>query len=85
LCRRLNRRREVLMQRVNARESQVARNPNIRPTTALQQVVRIRRKKGWLDLKRMALRLLQIGLWIGCLYFSVGLFPHSRWLQPVLL
>lgn len=85
LCRRLNRQRTALIQTVTSPEAEALNRTTPRPTTALQQLVQLRRKKSWIDLKRMVLRLLQVILWIGSLYLCLGLFPYSRWLQSVLL
>lgn len=37
------------------------------------------------DVRSRLLRVLQVGLWGGGLFVIIGLFPYTRWLQPVVL
>ncbi|HEY9657825.1 MAG TPA: mechanosensitive ion channel family protein, partial [Allocoleopsis sp.] len=52
--------------------------------TVLQQQRTKRRSHNLSDIQNRLLRLLQVSLWAGGLFFVLGLFPYSRWLQPLL-
>ncbi|HEY9734831.1 MAG TPA: mechanosensitive ion channel family protein [Trichocoleus sp.] len=51
---------------------------------ALNRQGATRRRRNQNDLKRRLLQVGQIGLWGGGLFLILGLFPYSRWLQPLL-
>jgi small-conductance mechanosensitive channel len=54
-------------------------------TTALQLQMTRRTQQGMLDLQRMGVRALQGLVVSGSVYFVLGRFPYTRWLQPWLL
>jgi moderate conductance mechanosensitive channel len=54
-------------------------------TALLQQKMADREKRGINDIRRRLLQLGQLLLWGGGVFLILGLFPHSRWLQPLLL
>ncbi|MBD1850153.1 mechanosensitive ion channel family protein [Leptolyngbya sp. FACHB-711] len=51
----------------------------------LQRRAANQQQQGVNDIKRRLSQTLQIILWGGGLFFIVGLFPYSRWLQPLLV
>jgi moderate conductance mechanosensitive channel len=57
------------------------------PTTAHQvkQQLTKRQERNLSDLKRRLLLLAQVAVWGGGLFVIIGLFPHTRWLQPFVL
>ncbi|MGQ9837237.1 MAG: mechanosensitive ion channel domain-containing protein [Cyanobacteriota bacterium] len=58
--------------------------PGVDPILLEQQAER-KRQKSYLELQARLLRLVQIGLWIGGLGVSLGLFPQTRALQTFFL
>lgn len=52
--------------------------------TVLQQQRTKRRYHNLSDIQIRLLKLFQVSLWAGGLFFVLGLFPYSRWLQPLL-
>jgi small-conductance mechanosensitive channel len=56
-------------------------------TTALlaQQKLANQQKRGLNELKQRALQLAEVGVW-GCgIFLILGMFPYSRWLQPIII
>ena len=51
----------------------------------LQSRVDTQQRQGMNDIKRRAAQLLQALLWGGGIFFIIGLFPYTRWLQPLVL
>ncbi|WP_088893758.1 mechanosensitive ion channel family protein [Leptolyngbya ohadii] len=58
---------------------------NSTTTELLQRRAANQQQRGMNDIKRRLAQVLQIMLWAGGLFFIVGLFPYSRWLQPLLV
>jgi moderate conductance mechanosensitive channel len=54
-------------------------------TALLQQRVDTRQKKGINEIKRRLLQIVQCLIWIGGGFLILGLFPYSRWLQPIII
>ena len=55
------------------------------PSTALRNTLINRHADRVYRLQRQGLRLIQGGLWLGGGFYLIGLYPHSRWLQPWLI
>ncbi len=51
----------------------------------LQRLFAKRQQKTFKELQRHLLQLLQIGIWSGSGIIILGLFPYTRWLQPIFL
>lgn len=51
---------------------------------AVQQRLQLRQQRLLSDVQRRALQLLQVSIWGVGSFIILGLFPYSRWLQPVL-
>lgn len=54
-------------------------------TELLQRRVNTQQRQGMNDIKRRAAQLFQALLWGGGIFFIVGLFPYTRWFQPLVL
>lgn len=54
-------------------------------TALLQQKIAYRQRHSVNDIERRLLQAAQLGIWGGGIYFILGLFPNSRWWQPVIL
>jgi len=51
----------------------------------LQRLFAKRQQRTFKELQRHLLQLLQIGIWSGSGIIILGLFPYTRWLQPIFL
>lgn len=54
-------------------------------TALLQQQIATRQQRNVNDIERRLMQFGQLIVWGGGMYLGLGLFPHSRWLQPVIL
>lgn len=66
--------------------SEILAGPTDETTTALavEQRDRTRQRLHLNDLRSRLLQLIQVGMWSGGLFLILGLFPYTRWLQPLL-
>lgn len=55
-----------------------------RVTTALRQSIVQRQKRGVLEIQQGVLKLSHWAIWLSGIFLILGLFPHTRWLQPVM-
>src|SRR5207237_1214108 len=53
-------------------------------TALLQRQMDNRQKKGVNEIQRRSLQTAQLAIWGGGTFIILGLFPYSRWLQPIL-
>ncbi len=90
--RRLLAERRILKEQVRADAQQVSTTTenNVENTgevaaVLLQQQMANRQRMNVNDVERRLLQLAQIGFWGGGLFFILGLFPYTRWLQLVIL
>jgi small conductance mechanosensitive channel len=67
---------------VSANTVQTA-NPTTQQTVR-QQFVK-RQQRNLKDAQRRLIQLIQVGIWAGGGFMILGLFPYSRWLQPIVL
>ncbi len=56
-----------------------------RITTVLRQQMATQQRRTVLDILRPILQVVQVLLWGIGLYFSLGLIPYTRWIQPILI
>ncbi|NEP16433.1 MAG: mechanosensitive ion channel family protein [Leptolyngbya sp. SIO4C1] len=52
--------------------------------TALRRRVFRGQRRGFIDLQRWLLYAAQAGIWFGYLFYSTGLFPQTRYWQPII-
>ncbi|HEY9639046.1 MAG TPA: mechanosensitive ion channel family protein [Coleofasciculaceae cyanobacterium] len=88
LRRRLKAKREHL-------EAQIPPNPDVSTRPAgeadsntvrtLQQQRTKRRRRDLSDVQHRLLQLVQLGIWVGGVFAILGMFPYTRWLQPLVL
>ncbi|MEO0824623.1 MAG: mechanosensitive ion channel family protein [Cyanobacteria bacterium J06635_15] len=82
----LYQKRKYLKQQIEANTAQTQNAIDQTPiNTALRQQMMQRQKRNLLEIQRGSLMLIQLGLWISSILGVLGLFPHTRWLQPVLV
>jgi moderate conductance mechanosensitive channel len=53
--------------------------------TAIQEQIDQRRHRNLNDIQRRLLQVLQLSLWLGSIFYILGLFPYSRWVQSLVL
>ncbi len=54
------------------------------PIFSLQYEFDKRQRRNWLDLQWRILKIGQLFIWGGATSFALGLFPQTRWLQPLI-
>jgi small-conductance mechanosensitive channel len=59
--------------------------PSAQVVSALRQKVSKRQKLGIVEFQRWLCRIGQVLLWVGGFFAILGLFPYSRWLQPLIV
>ncbi|WP_008317648.1 mechanosensitive ion channel family protein [Leptolyngbya sp. PCC 6406] len=76
--------RESLRHRQHRRRER-RETPTLEPTMALRQTLISHREERIYQLQHLCLQLVQVALWLGLGFFLVGLYPYSRWLQPLIM
>ncbi|NJL86634.1 MAG: mechanosensitive ion channel family protein [Leptolyngbyaceae cyanobacterium SM1_1_3] len=82
---RRRRRCDSAMGAIDTASDAQAANPAAESSTALREQMHRRQQRNILDVQRRLLILGQVVLWISALVLALGLFPYTRWLQPILL
>ncbi|MEM8544044.1 MAG: mechanosensitive ion channel family protein [Cyanobacteria bacterium P01_H01_bin.119] len=82
---RLTRRRQAIQQQLDAPLPELDDSRQFEKEQLLRQQIVQRQQRNWIELQRGGLLLLQGGLWAGSLLLMLGLFPYTRWLQPLLI
>jgi small-conductance mechanosensitive channel len=80
----LIRKKHRLQANFAAAEAEAAKQPFLDPNTSLRARLKEQEKEGWIDLKRIVLRIGQGSIVILAVYAIFGLFPYTRWLQIVM-
>jgi small conductance mechanosensitive channel len=77
---------EVLPETVSAADpnSSATATEQLKTAATVQHQLTTRQQRNVYDIKRRLLDGAQVGLWGGSSYIILGLFPQSRWLQPLL-
>ncbi|WP_346290243.1 mechanosensitive ion channel family protein [Sphaerothrix gracilis] len=81
----LGRRRRRCNQALSQFETALASDPSADNSTALREQLHHRQQFNILDVQRRLLILGQIVLWVSAVILVIGLFPYTRWIQPILL
>ncbi|MGP1373407.1 MAG: mechanosensitive ion channel family protein [Almyronema sp.] len=81
----LARRRRRCDTAISAIDSAPASGSSAESSTALREQMHRRQQLNILDVQRRLLGFSQIALWISAFVVALGLFPYTRWLQPILL
>lgn len=86
LQQRLERQREHLQQQLADNTALTQNTTDLPPLNGtLRRQVMQRQKRNLIDIQRGGLILLQLSLWVSTLLLILGLFPQTRWLQPLLV
>ena len=80
----LQRKKQRLQAAFASAEAAALANPPQDPNTSLRAKLKEQEQEGWIDLKRVLLRISQWLCVILAVYILVGLFPYTRWLQIVM-
>ncbi|MBD2123772.1 mechanosensitive ion channel family protein [Trichocoleus sp. FACHB-262] len=75
---------EVLSEAVSAADPTSSEGEQIETVAAVQHQFATRQQRNVYDIKHRLVDATQVGLWGGSTYIILGLFPYSRWLQPLL-
>ncbi|MBW4579430.1 MAG: mechanosensitive ion channel family protein [Tildeniella nuda ZEHNDER 1965/U140] len=51
----------------------------------VQEQINQRRQRNLNDIQRRLLQVIQLSLWLGGIFFILGLFPYTRWVQSLIL
>ena len=85
---RLKSRREIILAQLSTEVSTTSPSdvpPNSTTLAVVQEQMTRRQQSNLLDLQRRLLQVGQLALWGGGTFLLLGVFPHSRWLQPLIL
>jgi small conductance mechanosensitive channel len=80
----LRRKKQRLQADFATAEAEALRHSSPDLNTSLRARLRKQEREGWIDLKRIILRISQWIVIILSVYIMVGLFPYTRWLQIVM-
>ena len=75
---------EVLPDAVSTADPGSSAAEQLETAATVQHQLTTRQQRNVYDIKRRLLESAQVGLWGGSTYIILGLFPQSRWLQPLL-
>lgn len=80
-------RENILAQLPASTPSPVAVSPAANPVNleAVQEQMTLRQQRNLIALQRRLLQVGQLAIWGGGAFVILGLFPYSRWLQPLIL
>ncbi|MBW4487685.1 MAG: mechanosensitive ion channel family protein [Trichocoleus desertorum ATA4-8-CV12] len=75
---------EVLPDAVSSADPRSSISEQLETAAMVEQQLTARQQHNVYDIKRRLVDGAQVGLWGGSTYVILGLFPQSRWLQPLL-